>query len=108
MSRTTVEEMKKEIRTALSNGEDMDDIKDRSGEWVEGYLPIYANQIIREWQEMPSEYNERGYNELGMGGEITIIGLMGLDLYIYYTDLFNEAVGELEEELAEQEGEVIA
>jgi hypothetical protein len=108
MSRTTVEEMKKEIRTALSNGEDMDDIKDRSGEWVDGYLPVYANQIIREWQEMPSEYNERGYNELGMGGEITIIGLMGLDLYIYYTDLFNEAVEELEEELAEQEEEVNA
>ena len=103
MSRTTVEQMKQEIRTALSNGEDIEQIKDNSGEWVDGYLPVYANQIIREWQEMPSEYNERGYNELGMGGEITIIGLMGLDLYLYYTDLFNEAVEELEEELAEEE-----
>jgi hypothetical protein len=28
---------------------------------------------------------------------------MSLDLYLYYTDLFNEAVEELEEELAEEE-----
>jgi len=72
MSRTTVEQMKQEIRTALSNGEEIDDIKDNSGEWVDGYLPVYSNQIIREWQELPS-------------------------------DLFNEAIEELEEELAEEE-----
>jgi hypothetical protein len=102
MSRTTVEQMKQEIRTALSNGEDIEDIKDRSGEWVDGYLPVYYNRIIEEWKEMPSEYNDRGALELGTG-EGGIYNLMSLDLYLYYTDLFNEAVEELEEELAEEE-----
>ena len=96
---TTAEEMKKELLTALSNGEELDDIKDRSGEWVDGYLPVYNNRIIEEWQSMPSEYDNRGHAELGIGGEINIVNLMSLDLYLYYSDLFNEAVTEIEEEL---------
>ena len=47
---------------------------------------------------MPSEYEDRGHTELGQMGEITITGLMSLDLFIYYSDIFNEAVTELEEE----------
>jgi hypothetical protein len=108
MSRTTIEQMKQELRTELSNGGDIDDIKDRSGEWVDGYLPVYYNRIVEEWQEMPSEYNNRGSAELGLGQEIDIYNLMSLDLYIYYSDLFNEAVEELEEELSEQGEEVNA
>jgi hypothetical protein len=101
MSKTIVEQMKDEIRTSLSNGEDIDDIKDRSGEWVDSYLPVYYNRIVEEWQQMPSEYNNRGHAELGLGQEVDIYNLMSLDLYLYYTDLFNEAVGELEEESEE-------
>ncbi len=108
MSRTTIEQMKQELRTELSNGGDLDDIKDRSGEWIDGYLPVYYNRIVEEWQEMPSEYNNRGSAELGLGQEIDIYNLMSLDLYIYYSDLFNEAVEELEEELSEQNEEVSA
>jgi hypothetical protein len=95
----TKEQMKDEIRTELQNGVDIETIKDRSGEWVDGYLPIYNNRIVEEWQSMPSEYDNRGYAELGSGAEYDIINLMMLDLYIYYSDLFNEAVGELEGEL---------
>jgi hypothetical protein len=98
-----VKQMKEEILTALSNGEELDDIKDNSGEWIDGYLPVYNNRIVEEWQEMPSEYDNRGHAELGMGGEIDIINLMSLDLYLYYTDLFNEAVTEIEEEQEEAE-----
>ena len=103
MSRTTIEQMKQELRTELSNGGDIEEIKDRSGEWIDGYLPVYYNRILEEWKEMPSEYNNRGSAELGVGHEIDIYNLMSLDLYLYYNDLFNEAVEELEEELSEQE-----
>ena len=99
----TVKQMKEEILTALSNGEELEDIKDRSGEWVDGYLPVYNNRIVEEWQQMPSEYDNRGHAELGQGGEIDIINLMSLDLYLYYTDLFNEAIAEIEEEQEEAE-----
>lgn len=102
MSRTVIEQMKDELKTELSNGGDIEQIKDRSGEWIDGYLPVYYNKIVEEWQEMPSEYNDRGALELG-AGDGGIYNLMSSDLYLYYNDLFNEAVEELEQEIAEQE-----
>jgi hypothetical protein len=91
--------MVEEIRAELSNGEELEDIKDRSGEFIDSWLPVYYNQIIDEWKAMPSEFNDRGSAELGQGGEINIYNLMTLDLYLYYSDLFNEAVEEVEESL---------
>ena len=95
----TVEQMVEEIRAEIANGEELEDIKDRSGEFIDSYLPVYNNRIIEEWQNMPNEYNNRGSAELGLGQEIDIINLMTLDLYLYYSDLFNEAVEEVEESL---------
>jgi hypothetical protein len=88
--------MKQELLTELSKGVTLDDIKDRSGEWVDGYLPVYNNRIIEKWQTMPSEYDNRGANELGAQQGHDIISLMSLDLYLYYSDLFNEVIEELE------------
>jgi hypothetical protein len=103
MSHQVKEAMKSEFRNAIKeHDETLEDIRDNSGEWIDGYLPVYYNQIIKEWSEMPSEYEDRGHTELGQMGEITITGLMSLDLFIYYSDIFNEAVTELEEE---EEGE---
>ncbi len=95
----TVKRMVEEIRTELANGEELEDIKDRSHEFIDSYLPVYYNGIIEEWKAMPSEYNDRGSAELGHGEEINIYNLMSLDLYLYYSDLFAEAVEEVEESL---------
>jgi hypothetical protein len=96
--------MKLEFRNAIKeHDETLEDIRDNSGEWIEGYLPVYNNKIVEEWQAMPSEYDNRGAVELGhLGQEINIINLMSLDLYLYYNDIFNEAVNELEEEEEEE------
>lgn len=94
-----VERMAEEIRAEIANGEELEDIKDRSGEFIDSYLPVYYNGIIEEWKNMPSEYNDRGSAELGVGGEVNIYNLMSLDLYLYYSDLFSEAVEEVEEGL---------
>ncbi len=99
MSYKTVERMVEEIRAELSQGEDLDTIKDRSGEFIDSWLPIYNNRIIEEWTLMPNDYTDRGSAELGVGGEVNIINLMSLDLYLYYSDLFNEAVEEVEQAL---------
>jgi predicted RNase H-like HicB family nuclease len=100
MSHQVKEAMKSEFRNAITeHGETLEDIRDNSGEWIEGYLPVYNNKIVEEWQAMPSEYDNRGAVELGhLEQEINIINLMSLDLYLYYNDIFNEAVNELEEE----------
>jgi len=95
----TVERMVEEIRTELAGGAELDDIKDRSGEFIDSWLPVYNNRIIEEWTHMPNDYTDRGSAELGTGQEISIINLMTLDLYLYYSDLFAEAVQEVEDQL---------
>jgi hypothetical protein len=100
MSEKIKEQMKEDFKTELANGSNLERIRDSNGEWVDGYLPVYYNQIVQEWQQMPSEYNDRGHAELG--GEITIYNLMSLDLYLYYSDIFNDAIRELEEELEQE------
>lgn len=102
MSYQVVQNMKEEFKSQIDQEyTTLEEIKDNSGEWVDGYLPVYNSDIIKAWSEMPSEYDDRGALELGHMGETTIIGLMSLDLYIYYTDLFNEAIQELEDEAEE-------
>ena len=101
MSHKIKEQMKEEFKTEMEKGYvTLDEIQDNSGEWIDGYLPVYYNKIVEEWQEMPSDYNNRGAAELGhLGQEIDIYNLMSLDLYLYYSDIFNEAIAELEEEM---------
>ena len=99
---STLNDMINEIKQELTNGVELDEIRDNSGEWVDGYLPVYNNRIIEEWQNMPSEYDNRGAAELGyLGQEINIVNLMSLDLYLYYQDIFNEALEAVESELEE-------
>lgn len=89
---TTLNDMIEEIKQELDKGADLEEIRDNSGEWVDGYLPVYNNEIIEEWQKMPSEYDNRGVEELGLPNETNIINLMSLDLYLYYGDIFSEAL----------------
>lgn len=97
MSYAIKKSMREEFTRAIEeNGETLESLRDDSHEWVEGYLPVYNNTIIAEWQAMPGDYDNRGYAELGQGGEIDIINLMSLDLYLYYTDLVNETLNEME------------
>jgi hypothetical protein len=102
MSADTIKSMKEELREEMKHST-IEDIEDRSGEFIDGYLPVYNNRIVEEWQNMPSDYDNRGAAELGLGQEINIINLMSLDLYIYYGDLFNDALKELKEELEDEE-----
>jgi hypothetical protein len=105
MNTVIKQQMKDEFKTEIEKGYiTLEEIQDNSGEWVDGYLPVYYNQIVEEWQKMPSEYNDRGQAELGhLEQETTIYNLMSLDLYLYYTDIFNSAISELEDELVSNE-----
>ena len=98
MSHQIKESMKAEFKGEIAKGYiTLEEIRENSHEWIDGYLPIYNNEIVKEWQEMPGDYDNRGHAELGFGQEINIINLMSLDLNIYYTDLFNEVMAEMEE-----------
>lgn len=99
---STLDDMISEIKREITSGNyELDDIRDNSGEWIDGYLPVYNNRIIEEWQNMPGDYDNRGASELGIPGEISIISLMQLDLYLYYNDLFTQACDDVESDLEE-------
>ena len=101
MSYQIKQAMKEEIRTAIKESQEtLEKVHDNLHEWVDNYLPIYYNEIVEEWQKMPASYDDRGRAELGAREDFTIHHLMSLDLFLYYTDLFIEAVAELEEEAA--------
>ena len=106
MLNTTQENMKEEIVQEIGKGVRLDYIRDTAGEWVDGYLPVYNNRIIEEWQNMPSEYDNRGAEELGAQQGHDIVNLMSLDLYLYYSDLFNAVLDEIEEDHAVYEQEL--
>lgn len=96
---STLSNMIEEIKREIDNGAEIEELRDNSGEWVDGYLPVYNNRIVEEWQTMPSEYDNRGAAEFGWDGEIDITRLMLLDLYLYYSDLWHEALSDVESEL---------
>jgi hypothetical protein len=99
---TTYDEIAKEIKQETTNGQTLEEIKDRSHELADSYVPVYNNRVIEEWQAMPSDYDNRGSAELGHNcQEINIISLMQADLYFYYSDLVALVLGDLETELEE-------
>ena len=98
MLNTTQENMKEEINQEIGKGVRLDYIRNTAGEWIDGWLPVYNNQIIEEWQKMPSDYDNRGAAELGSQQGHGIVDLMSLDLYLYYSDLFNAVLDEIEED----------
>ena len=97
---TTYDEIMQEIKQEIEQGQSLDEIKDRSHELVDNYVPVYNNRVIEEWQSMPSDYDNRGSAEMGHNcQELNIINLMMADLYLYYSDLVALVLGDLEQEL---------
>lgn len=97
---TTYDDVMQEIKQEIANGQTLEEIKDRSHELVDNYVPIYNNHVLEEWRAMPSDYDNRGSAELGHNcEELNIIHLMSADLYLYYQDLVNQVINDLEQEL---------
>jgi hypothetical protein len=97
---TTYDEIMQEIKQEIEQGQSLDEIKDRSHELVDNYVPVYNNHVLEEWQAMPSDYDNRGSAEMGHNcQELNIINLMMADLYLYYSDLVALVLGDLEQEL---------
>ena len=97
---TTYDEIVKEIKQEIASGETLEEVKDRSHELVDNYVPVYNNRVIEEWTAMPSDYDNRGSAELGHNcQELNIISLMSADLYLYYQDLVSQVISDLEQEL---------
>lgn len=75
-------------------------ISDNLTQMADSAVPIYNGDIIKDWAEMPSEFDD-SWQELSPNREeITIVNLMRLDLYNYYQDAYRRIYQEvLAEEL---------
>ena len=52
-------------------------------ERADGYVPVYYHEILTDWAEMPSEYND-SWQEFGEDASKGIFSLMSVDLFVYY------------------------
>jgi hypothetical protein len=101
---TTYDEITQEIKQEIANGQTLEEVKDRSHELIDNYVPVYNNRVLEEWQAMPSDYDNRGALELGHNcQELNIISLMSADLYLYYSELVGQVINDLEQELESAE-----
>jgi len=98
--RFTYDEIKKAIEEEW--GELADDVypEDRLEEMADGFVPIYDNEIISDWAEMPNEYtdNWKEQYEGTLPPELGITALMATDLYSYYRATTLEIYQELKDE----------
>ena len=91
----------KEIKNELADSLDWL-TEDRALEFADSYTPIYTNDIIAEWTELPSEYSDR-WQELGVSEWASITARMSADLWLYYRELIEKAYNELIEEQEAEE-----
>jgi hypothetical protein len=82
--------------------------EDNLYQFVEGFIPVYTNEIIEEWTVMPNEY-DNSWMDNGLSANATITDRMSADLYNYYLDrvqaAYEELVEENEAEAEEEESE---
>jgi uncharacterized protein YecA (UPF0149 family) len=74
-------------------------------EWGDNAVPVYYNEIISDWQEMPSEF-DNAWQEIADSDWIataSITQLMAVDLCEYYQTQFTEIYNKIKEELEESE-----
>jgi|TARA_R110000803_G_scaffold96343_2_gene164491 hypothetical protein len=92
MALTTHAEIRSEIIDHLEQLREMRDPEDLLHELAESNTPIMYHDIISEWQQMPSEFDNGwqmyGFDESFENGGI--YSLMAVDLQLYYESQFLE------------------
>jgi hypothetical protein len=75
-------------------------------ELADSALPVYYSDILADWTEMPSEFND-SWQEFGLPSskteEITIFGLMTIDLYTYYRAKYSDIYSEVRQDKEQDE-----
>lgn len=106
--RFTFEEIKKDLTDNWESITEATYYEDYLCELADGYLPIYNSEIISDWQEMPNEFDNT-WREYGLPSsnidEVSITGLMVIDLYNFYREQTQRAYNEIKAEKEEQEND---
>lgn len=102
MTLSTHNEIKQIIKDDWAQFADNAYPHDLLNEFADSATPIYYSDIISEWQQMPSEFND-SWQDLGTDGSAGIMQLMQMDLYNYYSHAYLVAYNELAEEMEPQD-----
>jgi hypothetical protein len=100
MSLTSFAEIKTRIAESLPEFQASAHPEDLLNEYAESECPIMNHEIIKEWTEMPHEFDD-SWQQYGMdeyfwqGG---IVRLMSIDLLEYYKAQFAKAWAEVSEQ----------
>ena len=93
-----------EIKTALKVDHwdeitTQEDPHDWLTEFADGLVPVYNSEIIKDWQDMPSEYDDSGADLCSP--DAGICDRMKADLWYYYQDqtriAYEQVKGEMED-----------
>ena len=95
--RMNYSDIKQELKDNWEQLADNPYATDLVNEFVDSAIPIYYSEIIKDWQEMPSEYNDTWCAEHYTGN--TIYSLMTYDLWRYYSNQYHTIYNELCEEM---------
>lgn len=92
--RFTYEEIKKEIKENFEQIHNNAYPQDLLTEYADSYLPVYYNEIIADYAEMPRDY-EDAWKDGVITSDTNIYTLMSYDLFYYYLAKVNQAYEEL-------------
>ncbi len=96
----TLADAKTELKADWHRFADNQYPQDTLTEYADSACPIYTADTIREWSEMPPEFDDawQDYTDNSDNSK-GIADLMRLDLYNYYSHLYNLAYAELADEM---------
>lgn len=97
MALTTYNEIKEQVTEKLEEIRAHKYPEDFLNELADSAMPIYNNDVISQWLELPGEDSDQ-WKELGYDtqrNEGGIISLMQIDLIVYYIRQFTKAWEEI-------------
>jgi hypothetical protein len=73
--------------------------RDNLDQLVDSVMPVYYSDIAKQWQEMPSEWDNTWRDIYGqeIPANATIYSLMEVDLWQYYQNEISRIYGEIAE-----------
>lgn len=93
--RFSFDEIKKEISDNWEWLNDNQHPEDALVEFADTALPVYYSDILKDWAEMPSEFNDSWQDYEQLSPEMGIFNLMTIDLSNYYGHQYSLAYREL-------------
>lgn len=102
--RMNYSDIKQEITNNWAELEESAYPEDLLKEMADSACPIYYSDVLKDWAEMPSEFNDQWREFCEPTPDTTIFNLMSADLFNYYMfkyeEIYNDIKTDKEEENA--------